>query len=195
MRSPPGRTAGAFRPPIAAFSARRASAAWSAISSRPAITVFRVPARDQVQPGLVGVGLDLVEVLGQLRDQGGVRRIGGLVAGVRRGVLVVRGVVVGRVAARLGLGVRLVRDGVLVVGFGTGVVRLGLRRLLGRRGGVDGLGGAVVPGNVGRLVLGGRVRAAGGVVAGSAGLPSAGPAASGAGPARVQVSGMPGRRP
>jgi hypothetical protein len=117
------------------------------------------------------VGLDLVEVLGQLRDQGGVRRIGGLVARVRRGALVVRGVVVGRVAARLGLGVRLVRDGVLVVGFGRGVVRLGLRRLRGGRGGVAGLGGVVVPGTAGRLGFGGRVRAVGGVIARLAGLP------------------------
>ena len=143
-------------------------------------------------------------MLGQLRDEGEVRRVTGLAAGVRRGVLVVRGVAVVRVAARLGLGVLLVRDGVLVVVSGRGVERLGLRRLLGGRGGVAarrvaGLGGAVLPGTAGRLVLGGTVRAAGGVIAGLDGLPASGPAAglvpSGAGSARVQVSGMPGLAP
>jgi hypothetical protein len=71
-----------------------------------------------------------------------------------------------------------------VVVFDRGVVRLGLRRLRGGRGGGAGLGvvavlwrgvavfgGAVLPGTAGRLVFGGTVRAAGGVTAGLAGLP------------------------
>jgi hypothetical protein len=131
---------------------------------------LQVPARGQVQPGLVGGGLDLVEVLGQFRDEGGVRLAVGLAAVVCRGVLVVRGVAVVRVAARLGLGVLLVRDGILVIVSGRGVVRLGLRRLRAGRS-VAGLGCAVQPGTADRLVLGGTVRAAGGVIAGPAGLP------------------------
>ena len=99
-----------------------------------------------------------------------------------------------------------------MVVFGGGVVRLGLCRLrAGRSGGVGlgvvavlwrgvaGLGSAVLPGTAGRLVLGGTVRAAAGVLTGLAGLPACGPAAgpvpSGAGSARVQVSGMPGLAP
>ena len=148
-------------------------------------------------------------MLGQFRDEGRVRLVAGLAAGVRRGVLVVRGVAVVRVAARRGLGVLLVRDGVLVIVFGRGVVRLGLRRLRAGRGGAGlgvvassrgrGLGSAVLPGTAGRLVFGGTVRAAGGVLAGLAGLPGfrvcrrAGGVRRG--PARVQVSGMPGLAP
>ena len=173
---------------------------------------LQVPARGQHQLGRVGGGPDLVEVPGQVRDEGRVRRIAGLAAGVRRGVLVVRGVAVVRVAARRGLVVLLVRDGVLVVVFSGVVARPGLRRLrVGRSGGVGlggvavlwrgvaGLGSAVLSGTAGRLVFGGTVRAAGGVLTGLAGLPACGPAAgpapSGAGSARVQVSGMPGLAP
>ena len=173
---------------------------------------LQVPARGQDQLGRVGGGPDLVEVPGQVRDEGRVRRVAGLAAGVRRGVLVVRGAAVVRVAARRGLGVLLVRDGVLVAVFSGGVVRLGLRRLRGGRSGgaglgvvaglwrgVAGLGGAVLPGTAGRLVFGGTVRAAGGVLTGLAGRARlrvccrAG--GSGAGSARVQVSGMPGLAP
>ena len=148
---------------------------------------------------------------GQFRDEGRVRRIAGLAAGVRRGVLVVRGVAVVRVAARRGLVVLLGRDGVLVVVFSGVVARPGLRRLrVGRSGGVGlggvavlwrgvaGLGSAVLSGTAGRLVFGGTVRAAGGVLTGLAAAacgPAAGPVAAGAGSARVQVSGMPGLVP
>jgi hypothetical protein len=126
---------------------------------------------------------DLVEVLGQVREEGRVRRIAGFAAGVLRGVLVVRGVTVVRVAARCGLVVLANRDGVLVVLFGGGVVAWpGLRRLrVGRVAGaglgvvavlwrgVAGLGSAVPSGTAGRLVFGGTVRAAG-VLTGLAGL-------------------------
>jgi hypothetical protein len=61
-------------------------------------------------------------VPGQVRDQGRVWRVAGPAAGVRRGVLAVRGVAVVRVAARRCLLVLLVRDGVLVVAFGRGVI-------------------------------------------------------------------------
>ena len=146
---------------------------------------------------------------GQVRDEGRVRRIAGLAAGVRRGVLVVRGVTVVRVAARRGLVVLLGRDGVLVVVLSGVVARPGLRRLRAGRSGGLGLGGvavlwrgvaglasAVLSGTAGRLVFDGTVRAAGGVLTGLAGL-RAGcrQAAAGAGSARVQVSGMPGLVP
>ena len=131
---------------------------------------LQVAARGQVQLGLVGSGLDLVEVLGQFRDEGRVRRVPGLAAGVRRGV-VAGGVAVGRVAARRGLGVRLVRDGVLAGVFGRGVVWPGLRCLGAGHSGGTGLGSAIRPGTAGRLAFGGIVGAAGRVVAGLAGLP------------------------
>ena len=144
---------------------------------------LQVPARGQHQLGSVGSGPDLVKVLGQVRDEGRVRRIAGLAAGVRRGVLVVRGVAVVRVAARRGLVVLLGRDGVLVVVFSGVVARPGLRRLrMGRSGGVGlggvavlwrgvaGLASAVLSGTAGRLVFDGTVRAAGGVLTGLAGL-------------------------
>jgi hypothetical protein len=132
---------------------------------------LQVPARGQHQPSRVGGGPDLVKAPGQVRDQGRVR----LVAGVRRGVPVVRDVTAAvRVAGR-GLVVLLVRGGVLVVVSGGGVGRLEVRRLRAGLGvaaglwhGVAGLGSAVLPGTAGRVVFGGTVGAAGGVVAGLA---------------------------
>ena len=205
-RSPPGRTAGAFRPPIAAFSARRAWAACSAISSRPASTRLQVPARGQDQLGCVGGGLDLVEALGQVRDQGRVRRIAGLAAGVRRGVLVVRGVVVGpgRCPARPRSSGSSGTASSWSASAG-GVVRLGLRRLRARRWPASAASPASAGSSAGlRYRRPSRPRRhASGLPAGSSpgwpACPASGSAAglvpSGAGPARVQVSGMPGLPP